>query len=393
MEFTKTTLGEISLGKGQYGIGASAVDYADNLYTYLRITDINDDGTLNMTDLKSVNDEKAGQYVLQPNDIVFARTGNSTGRNYFYDGSDGTFVYAGFLIKFSIDPEKVNPKFIKYYCLSDKYKDWVQGHSTGSTRGNINAQTYANMEITLPPREQQDRLVSILEDLENKRKTNNVINRNLSEQANLYYEEWKQSVIGKKIELSAVIDVRDGTHASPKAQEKGFPLVTSKHLLEYDVDLISPNKISQKDYDKVNERSKVDYHDVLMSMIGTVGLVSFVSRKKVNFAIKNVALFKTSQKQEFAYYLLMYLKSSETQKYIKACLAGSTQQYISLAELRKMPILVPNVDELVKFNAVAEPIIDLICANVKENQRLVQIRDILLPKLMSGELDVSKLDI
>lgn len=183
MKFTKTTLGEISIGKGQYGIGASAVDYSEELYTYLRISDINDDGTLSMSDLKSVDDEKAEQYVLKPNDIVFARTGNSTGRNYFYDGTDGTFVYAGFLIKFSIDPNKVNPKYIKYYCLSDEYKGWVQGHSTGSTRENINAQTYARMEIILPPREQQDKLVSILEDLELKRKNNEAINRNLVEYA------------------------------------------------------------------------------------------------------------------------------------------------------------------------------------------------------------------
>ena len=178
MKFTKVTLGDISKGKGQYGIGASAVEYSKDLYTYLRITDINDDGTLNFSDLKSVNDEKASQYILKPNDIVFARTGNSTGRNYFYDGSDGTFVYAGFLIKFSIDPEKVNPKYVKYYCLSDIYKEWVQGHSTGSTRGNINAQTYANMEIVLPPKEQQDKLVRILDNLESKRKINNTINRN-----------------------------------------------------------------------------------------------------------------------------------------------------------------------------------------------------------------------
>src|SRR5690606_37898535 len=109
----EVTLGEISLdGKGSYGIAASAVEYSDDLYTYLRITDINDDGTLNKTDLKSVDDEKAEKYLLQPNDIVFARTGNSTGRSYFYDGSDGELVYAGFLIKFSLDPSKVNPKFM-----------------------------------------------------------------------------------------------------------------------------------------------------------------------------------------------------------------------------------------------------------------------------------------
>ena len=61
------------------------------------------------------------EQLLKPNDIVFARTGGSTGRNYFYDGTDGEFVYAGFLIKFSIDSTKVNPRFIKYYCLSQEY--------------------------------------------------------------------------------------------------------------------------------------------------------------------------------------------------------------------------------------------------------------------------------
>lgn len=173
MNFNIVTLGEISKGKGLYGIAASAVDYSDDLYTYLRITDINDDGTLNIAELKSVNDEKASQYILEPNDIVFARTGNSTGRNYFYDGLDGIFVYAGFLIKFSIDSTKVNPKYIKYYCLSDTYKMWVQGHSTGSTRGNINAKTYANMKIVLPQRKYQDAMVNILDSIEEKRKKKN----------------------------------------------------------------------------------------------------------------------------------------------------------------------------------------------------------------------------
>lgn len=117
---SKVTLGEISINnRGYYGIGASAVPYSESLFTYLRITDINDDGTLNTTDLKSVDDPDASKYLLRPNDIVFARTGASTGRNYFYDGIDGELVYAGFLIKFSIDEKKVNPRFIKYYALSN----------------------------------------------------------------------------------------------------------------------------------------------------------------------------------------------------------------------------------------------------------------------------------
>lgn len=180
MEFQKTTLGELSVGgKGSYGIAASAVPYSENLFTYLRITDINDDGTLNKSGLMSVNDVKAIQYLLKPNDIVFARTGGSTGRSYFYDGTDGEFVFAGFLIRFSIDETKVNPKFIKYYCLSQDYKGWVHSFNTGSTRGNINAQIYANMPIILPPRDQQDLLVEILSVIDEKIKLNTAINENL----------------------------------------------------------------------------------------------------------------------------------------------------------------------------------------------------------------------
>lgn len=175
------SLAELSIGgRGSYGIGASAVPYSDELYTYLRITDIRDNGTLNFGDLKSVDDERASEYILQPNDIVFARTGASTGRNYFYDGTDGVFVYAGFLIKFSIDDRKVNPKYIKYFCQSKQYRDWVNSFNTGSTRGNINAQTLGKMPVPLIDRKQQDLLVNVLSSLDEKIRENERINNNLT---------------------------------------------------------------------------------------------------------------------------------------------------------------------------------------------------------------------
>lgn len=181
MEEQIASLAELTIdGKGTYGIGASAVPYSEELYTYLRITDIKDDGTLNLQDLKSVDEEKAQDYLLKPNDIVFARTGASTGRNYFYDGTDGEFVYAGFLIKFSIDEHKVNPKYIKYYCQSKQYKDWINSFNTGSTRGNINAQTLGKMPIPLIDRKSQDNLVSILSSIDEKIKQNSEINDNLA---------------------------------------------------------------------------------------------------------------------------------------------------------------------------------------------------------------------
>lgn len=172
-------LTDFTNGSGSYGIAASAVEKSESLPTYLRITDIYDDGTLNLDGLKSVDDPKSSNYFLQPNDIVFARTGGSTGRNYFYDGTDGEFVYAGFLIKFSIDPQKCNPKFIKYYCQSQEYKDWVQSFNTGSTRGNINAKTFGNMPIPDFSRTRQDLLVNSLSVIDDRIAENKKINHHL----------------------------------------------------------------------------------------------------------------------------------------------------------------------------------------------------------------------
>lgn len=173
-------LKDISINnRGYYGIGASAVDYDTEKYTYLRITDINDDGSLNRNGLMSVDDDKAHQYLLQKNDIVFARTGASTGRNYFYDGEIKNMVYAGFLIKFSLNPDLVNPRYVKYYCLSQKYHDWILSSLTGSTRPNINEKQLADMPIELPEKEYQDKVVKIMDSLTNKIKLNSEINNNL----------------------------------------------------------------------------------------------------------------------------------------------------------------------------------------------------------------------
>lgn len=169
-------LGELSLNNGKYGIAASAVDFDAKLPAYLRITDINDDGTLNHLDRKSVNDANACEYMLSEGDIVFARTGNSTGRNYYYDPRDGKFAFAGFLIKFSLDNSKVNPRFVKYYVQSKPYWNWVASFNSGSTRGNINAKTYAQMPVPLPDRSVQDSIVALCDSISDKIRVNAKIN-------------------------------------------------------------------------------------------------------------------------------------------------------------------------------------------------------------------------
>ena len=265
--------------------------------------------------------------------------------------------------------------------------------STGQTEIN-RKRLQEEIVISFPKeKETQERIARFLLNIDEKIKVNAKINKNLEQQAQTLFDHFYDCLSGQECTLSEIIDIRDGTHDSPKATDNGYPLVTSKHLLPFGVDTSSANIISKADYDKVNERSNVNTGDILISMIGTVGLISYVIDSPVEFAIKNVGLFKTSQHPSLDLYILYYLKSISTTHHIERCLAGSTQKYISLGELRKLPILVPSQQELDVYNSVVRPIVSEIILLVQENRRLSNIRDLLLPKLMTGELDVSDIDL
>lgn len=219
-----------------------------------------------------------------------------------------------------------------------------------------------------------------------------MINNNLEQQIKYLYNDYFCNC-NEEIKITELIDVRDGTHDSPKSTEQGKHLITSKHLKKYGVDKSTANIISEFDYAKINERSIVCTNDILISMIGTVGIVSLIIENPVDFAVKNVGIFKTSNFIEYTYYIHCFLNSNNTQNYIKSHLAGTTQKYIRLGELRNLIINKPDESQLNKFNLIVHPLYQQIILNVKENVRLTQLRDTLLPKLMSGEIDVSEVDI
>ena len=229
-DFKTYTLEELSIGKGTYGIAASAVPYDSQKPTYLRITDINDDGTINQAGLMSVDAPNASEFLLKANDLVFARTGNSTGRTYFYEGTESPLVYAGFLIKFSIDEKKVNPRILKYYTHSQTYYNWIKSFDTGGTRGNINAKTYGSMPVCLPvSRKTQDKIVELLSSFDRKIELNRRINDNLEQQAqtlfNYYFVE-KPELLGD-VEVGNLTQIASYTNGlamqcfRPNSNEKG----------------------------------------------------------------------------------------------------------------------------------------------------------------------------
>ncbi|HBR2700683.1 restriction endonuclease subunit S [Klebsiella pneumoniae] len=140
--------------------------------------------------------------------------------------------------------------------------------------------------------------------------------------------------------------IADGTHDSPKQSAIGNLLVTSKNIIDGELDLSKSYFISEEDYSKINRRSKVDKNDVLLSMIGTVGQACVVEQEP-NFAIKNVGLLKNDDPIK-AKWLYFYLSSPKAQQLIKERLKGTTQQYLSLGEIRKLPVFYPESHDVMK---------------------------------------------
>ena len=386
-------LNDLSIGgKGSYGIAASAVERKADLPTYLRITDIFDDGTLNLSELKSVDAPNSDKYILKPNDIVFARTGGSTGRNYFYDGSDGVFVYAGFLIKFSIDPEKVNPKYVKYYCRSKQYNDWVQSFNTGSTRGNINAQTFGNMEIPLPERKQQDYLVSILEPIDEKIKNNKQVNDNLEQQAQSYFQElfvdnadpeWTTGTIS---DLGAVVGGSTPSKAKPEYYtESGIAWITPKDLSINKSKFVSHGENDITELGLKNSSAAImPEGTVLFSSRAPIGYIAIAAGEvTTNQGFKSVVP-KPEIGTPFVYFFL-----KNTLPVIEGMASGSTFKEVSGSTMKNVPAVIPDAETLAKFSDFCAPIFAQQRILEEQNQSLATLRDNLLPKLMSGEIDVS----
>ena len=146
------------------------------------------------------------------------------------------------------------------------------------------------------------------------------------------------------VKLGEVIEIRDGTHDSPKYIDTGFPLVTSKNIVKGNLDLTTINFISKEDYEKINLRSKVDLGDIIMPMIGTIGNPHLVIEEP-NYAIKNVALLKFCKTDVINTYIFHLLNSPVFLSFVNSISRGGTQKFVSLNDIRRMQIPLPPFPE------------------------------------------------
>lgn len=158
----KVRLGDCVAEPPAYGANASAIEFSPDLPRYVRITDIGNDGELLKENKKSLPLEVAQNYFLRTDDVVFARSGATVGKTYLHQDSEQPHAFAGYLIRFRLNQNKLLPKFLSLYTRSREYERWVLENIRSGAQPNINANEYSSLRIPLPPLPEQIEIARIL---------------------------------------------------------------------------------------------------------------------------------------------------------------------------------------------------------------------------------------
>ena len=256
----------------------------------------------------------------------------------------------------------------------------------GGAVPSLNRNFLSSINVNVPPLPTQRKIASILSAYDDLIENNLKRIKLLEEKAFLRY---KQIVREEKLEEKSILDicyVTDGTHDSPKQQVDGFYLVTGKHLIGGFIDFSSAYFISEADHDKIQKRSKVVNGDLVLSNIGTIGNVAIID-SPFEFSVKNVIIFKPSDSVHTSF-LYCYLNSDEMQTRFQQESSGTSQRFISLAYARALKVKLPSEDVLEEFHKEVSSHLKLKSILNQQNAKLREARDILLPKLMNGQIEV-----
>jgi type I restriction enzyme S subunit len=245
-----------------------------------------------------------------------------------------------------------------YFFLKSK-TDYLNSLGRGATFKEISKSIVENIEIPLPEVNQQKEIAEKFKKLEQLISLRKQQLAKLDELIKARFVEMFGDPVNNpmnypKSQLGKVCDVRDGTHDSPEYYDVGYPLVTSKNVTGGKIDLSECNLISEDDYKKICERSKVDRGDIIMPMIGTVGKPVIVNTEPM-FAIKNVALIKfTPDSLVTNIYIKTLLESDYFDRAVLDKIRGGTQKFIALGDIRKLEIILPDLKHQQCFSTFVE---------------------------------------
>ncbi|MGQ5486733.1 hypothetical protein FA893_07395 [Photobacterium damselae subsp. piscicida] len=381
---------------------------------FLRITDIQG-GVVDWDTVPycEIPESKLNKNLLSQGDIVVARTGNSTGENYMFSGDEPS-VFTSYLIRFKVDSNIANPHYVWLQMRTRRWWDFVSGAKSGSVQAGANATVLGKFEVNLPPKYVQDYVVEVISCLSSKISLNTSTNQTLEQMAQAIFKSWfvdfdpvKAKMNGEQPEgmdaataslfpeklveselglipdgwevgtLSSIVDVIMGQ--SPKGttyndQGDGTPLVNGP--VEFGV----YHPVAQKWTTAPTKFSKDK--DLIVCVRGSTTGRYVVSDGEYCLG-RGVCSIRSDDSPAYANYLFKSQLNS-----LLILTTGSTFPSWSGPTLKNFKVVVPPKSNIEKFESVVGNLCSLMAQNTSENESLSLLRDSLLPKLLSGEIEL-----
>lgn len=352
-------LEDLCHNEGDYGINAPATDFSDKLPTYLRITDIDDDGKFIIANKASVNNPNSGSYHLKDGDIVFARTGATVGKTYLYNREDGDLVFAGFLIRFSPNAQKIVPYYLKAYTNTSTYWKWVKITSQRSGQPGINATEYCSLQIPVPPLAEQRKIAEVLgvwdEAIEKQARLieklalrkRGLMQRLLSAKLRLpgFSEPWK------KVKLGDIGDTYNGLSGKNKDDFEYGNAQFIPYINVFSNERIDTNNLGCVQIEPNEQQNTVKYGDIFFTVSSEtpdeVGMASVLLEHLDNTYLNSFCFgYRLNDFSTLNPFFAAYLfRTEHFRNYMSVLAQGSTRFNISKKEVMKLKIDLPTIEE------------------------------------------------
>lgn len=391
-EWKEYKLGEIAdVQTGPFGSQLHMSDYQDEGTPIITVEHLGDNRIIhnNLPLVGEKDKNRLKKYVLAEGDIVFSRVGSVDRRAYVSANEDG-WMFSGRCLR--VRPtQEVDPKFLSYYFGLEDFKETIRRIAVGATMPSINTTILSNVVIPLPPIDTQQRIASILSSLDDKIDLLHRENKTLEAMAETLFrqwfieeakEDWEENPLGKCIKL-----VGGGT---PKTSEERFWNGNVFWLSGGDIannhkSFVSSSEKSISEDGLNNSSAKLlPENAMVISARGTVGKYCLLS-KPMAFSQSNYGILPIYNDCYFFTYLLVAYHIDELQ----SAAYGSVFDTITTKTFEGVSVLIPKeTSYIVEFEKMIEPYFSKMKQNNKQIQTLIQQRDSLLPKLMSGEVKI-----
>lgn len=326
-------LGDIS-DTPQYGANEKAIDGVESKdVRYIRITDINDSGSLNNEFKTAENIQE--QYLLKDRDFLFARSGNTVGKTFLYKAKYGKCLFAGYLIRFRLNDKKIIPDYLKSFTETDLYWEWVKNNITGAAQPNINGQIYSSLKIPLPPLDIQEDIVKECQKVDDEvQKANTIIEKSKEDIQNGFFELSQGESQTYKLSNNDIFDISIGKRVLAKDIEETS---SDEAITVYSANVYEPFGYITKDI--LKDFSK----DSVLWGIDGDWMVNFMPKEKPFYPTDHCGVIRIKQDVIHAKYLAWALDIAGTEYRFSRANRAST------ARIKGMLIKAPSIEEQNKF--------------------------------------------